>query len=281
MRIFETIDTLQEYLKQCRDQGKTIALVPTMGGLHAGHLQLVDRAKASADIVVASIFVNPTQFAPHEDLDKYPNSPEADKKGLMDRGADILFLPSVEQIYPENQTSDYEVGEIAALLCGKSRPVHFNGVAQVVSRFFDIVEPDVAVFGKKDYQQLQIIKQLVNRQNRNISIASIEIVRESDGLAMSTRNKYLNASERTLAPSFSQTLRQAKLNYESGLTLDEVISKAKESLGKPFELDYFEILDANTLTQITTSSADVIIVSAVKLGVTRLIDNIVFRRSNV
>jgi pantoate--beta-alanine ligase len=281
MRIIETIDALQECLKQCRDQGKTIALVPTMGGLHQGHLQLIDEAKSHADVVVASIFVNPTQFAPHEDLDKYPHSPEADKKGLMDRGADVLFLPSVEEIYPENQTSDYEVGEIAELLCGKSRPIHFKGVAQVVSRFFDIVEPDVAVFGEKDYQQLQIIKQLVERQKRKINIASIGIVRENDGLAMSTRNKYLSASERILAPNFNQALRQAKLNYESDMVLDQVISRAKEYLGKPFELDYFEMLDANTLTQITTSSADVIIVSAVKLGATRLIDNIVFRRSNV
>lgn len=281
MRIIETIDALQECLKQCRDQGKTIALVPTMGGLHQGHLQLIDEAKSHADVVVASIFVNPTQFAPHEDLDKYPHSPEADKKGLMDRGADVLFLPSVEEIYPENQTSDYEVGEIAELLCGKSRPIHFKGVAQVVSRFFDIVEPDVAVFGEKDYQQLQIIKQLVERQKRKINIASIGIVRENDGLAMSTRNKYLSASERMLAPNFNQALRQAKLNYESDMVLDQVISRAKEYLGKPFELDYFEMLDANTLTQITTSSADVIIVSAVKLGATRLIDNIVFRRSNV
>ncbi len=281
MRIIETIDALQECLKQCRDQGKTIALVPTMGGLHQGHLQLIDEAKSHADVVVASIFVNPTQFAPHEDLDKYPHSPEADKKGLMDRGADVLFLPSVEEIYPENQTSDYEVGEIAELLCGKSRPIHFKGVAQVVSRFFDIVEPDVAVFGEKDYQQLQIIKQLVGRQKRKINIASIGIVRENDGLAMSTRNKYLSASERMLAPNFNQALRQAKLNYESDMVLDQVISRAKEYLGKPFELDYFEMLDANTLTKITTSSADVIIVSAVKLGATRLIDNIVFRRSNV
>jgi pantoate--beta-alanine ligase len=281
MRTIETISALQERLKRCRSQGKTIALVPTMGGLHQGHLQLIDEARSHADVVVASIFVNPTQFSHFEDLDKYPHSPEADKKGLMDRGANVLFLPSVEQIYPKNQTSDYEVGEIAALLCGKSRPTHFNGVAQVVSRFFDIVEPDVAVFGEKDYQQLQIIKQLVERQKRKIYIASIGIVREGDGLAMSTRNKYLSASERVLAPNFNQTLRQAKSNYEGGMALDRVISIAKESLGAPFELDYFEMLDANTLTQITTSSTDVIVVSAVKLGVTRLIDNIVFRRSNV
>ena len=281
MRTIETISALQEHLKQCRSQGKTIALVPTMGGLHQGHLQLIDEARSHADVVVASIFVNPTQFSPFEDLDKYPHSPEADKKGLMNRGANVLFLPSVEQIYPKNQTSDYEVGEIAALLCGKSRPIHFNGVAQVVSRFFDIVDPDVAVFGEKDYQQLQIIKQLVERQKRKIYIASIGIVREGDGLAMSTRNKYLSASERVLAPNFNQTLRQAKSNYEGGMALDGVISIAKESLRAPFELDYFEMLDANTLTQITTSSTDVIVVSAVKLGVTRLIDNIVFRRSNV
>ena len=131
-----------------------------MAGLHAGHLQLISKAKSCADVVVASIFVNPTQFAPHEDLDNYPHSPEADKKGLMDRGADVLFMPSVEQVYPGQPVSDYQVGEMATLLCGKSRPIHFDGVAQVVSRLFDIVEPNVAIFGEKDYQQLQIIKQL-------------------------------------------------------------------------------------------------------------------------
>jgi len=281
MRTIEAIGDLQECLERYRNQGKTIALVPTMGGLHKGHLQLVDKAKSLADIVVASIFVNPTQFAPHEDLDKYPHNPETDQKGLLDRGVDVLFLPSVEQIYPKSQTSDYEVGEIGQILCGKTRPTHFNGVAQVVARFFDIVEPDVAVFGEKDYQQLQIIKQLVKRQNRKISIASIEVVREDDGLAMSTRNKYLSTHERKLAPSFNQTLRQAKSNVESGLAREDVIRRATKSLEAPFELDYFEILDANTLTQITTSSTDVIVVSAVKLGVTRIIDNIVFRRSNV
>jgi len=281
MLVFETIGALKEHLAQCRDEGKKLALVPTMGGLHQGHLELVDKAKTLADVVVASIFVNPTQFAPNEDLDKYPQSPEADKKGLSARGADILFLPTVEQIYPNNQKSDYEVGSIATILCGKSRPTHFNGVAQVVSRFFDIVEPDVAVFGEKDYQQLQIIKQLVEYQKRNIVIASIGIVREDDGLAMSTRNKYLSPSERAFAPNFNQTLRQAKSDFEGGMALEGVITKAKKTLKRPFELDYFEMLDANTLTQITTSSTDVIIVSAVKLGLTRLIDNIVFRRPNV
>ena len=281
MLIVETIDALQSHLNKCRDQGKTIALVPTMGGLHAGHLQLIDKAKLLADVVVASIFVNPTQFSPHEDLDKYPHSPEADQQGLLDRGVDVLFLPSVEQIYPNNQTSGYEVGEVGQILCGKSRPTHFNGVAQVVARFFDIVGPNIAVFGEKDYQQLLIIKKLVERQKRKINIASIGIVREDDGLAMSTRNKYLTINERALAPSFNQTLLRSKLNYESGMELDAIAHEAKQSLKQAFELDYFEILDANTLTQITPSSIDVIIVSAVKLGLTRLIDNIVFRGLNV
>jgi pantoate--beta-alanine ligase len=281
VQVFRSVDALKEHLNQYRDLKKTIAFVPTMGGLHAGHLQLVDKAKSCADIVVASIFVNPTQFSPDEDLDKYPHSPEADKKGLMDRGADVLFMPSVEQIYPDQLSSDYQVGAIATLLCGKSRPIHFKGVAQVVSRLFDIVEPNVAIFGEKDYQQLQIIKQLVRRQNRKITIESIGIVRESDGLAMSTRNKYLTKDERKLAPSFHQSLIQARLDFEQGVPLNEIVDKARLFLGKSFELDYFELLDANTLTQITTSTADVIAVSAVKLGVTRLIDNIVFRRLNV
>jgi len=281
MRVFETTEALQAHLRLCRQQGLSTALVPTMGGLHEAHLQLVDKAKKCADVVIASVFVNPTQFAPHEDFDEYPRNPENDKKLLVNRGVDILFLPNIVEIYPANQSSDYDVGSIGALLCGVSRPIFFNGIAQVVSRFFDIVEPDVAIFGEKDFQQLQIIKQLVERQKRKIEIISLGIVREGDGLAMSTRNKYLSTSERLLAPLFNQALRQAKSNYESGMALDQVINKAKESLGSPFELDYFEVLDANTLTQITTSSADVIIVSAVKLGVTRLIDNIVFRRLNV
>jgi pantoate--beta-alanine ligase len=281
MRTIEAIGDLQERLKHYRNQGKTIALVPTMGSLHEAHLQLVDKAKTFADVVIASIFVNPTQFAPREDFDEYPRNPENDQKLLEGRGVDILFLPNIAEIYPANQISDYDVGSIGALLCGVSRPIFFNGVAQVVARFFDIVEPDVAVFGEKDFQQLKIIKQLVERQKRKIEIISLGIVREGDGLAMSTRNKYLSDSERSVAPSFSKILRQAKSNYENGLAQEDVISRAKKSLGDLFELDYFEILDANTLTQITTSSTDVIIVSAVKLGVTRIIDNIVFRRLNV
>jgi len=281
MRTIEATGDLQECLKHYRDLGKTIAFVPTMGGLHEAHLQLVDKAKTCADVVIASIFVNPTQFAPHEDFDEYPRNPENDQKLLEGRGVDILFLPNIVEIYPENQSSVYDVGSIGTLLCGVSRPIFFNGVAQVVSRFFDIVEPDVAVFGEKDFQQLKIIKQLVERQKRKIEIVSLEIVREDDGLAMSTRNKYLSNSERSVAPNFSKTLRQAKSDYLEGMTLDKIAFKAKNSLMKPFELDYFEILDANTLTQITTSSTDVIIISAVKLGITRLIDNIVFRRSNV
>ena len=281
MQLFNSVESLNIYLEGCRNEAKSVALVPTMGGLHEGHLRLINKAKECADVVVASIFVNPTQFASGEDFEQYPQSPEKDIENLEKRQVDALFIPEISDIYPQSQESDYDFGELAQILCGISRPTHFKGVAQVVARFFDIVKPDVAVFGEKDYQQLAIIKELVKRKYSNIEIVSVPIIRESDGLAMSTRNNYLSVKERVRAPLFYQALRIAREDLESGKDLMLTVKRAFTALSESFEVDYLEILDANTLKEITSKSNKIIIISAVRLGATRLIDNIVFRRVNV
>ena len=281
MEIFKTQKDLDLYLDSLRLEGKKIALVPTMGGLHDGHLSLVDKAKSLSEIVVVSIFVNPTQFARGEDFDDYPNTFEADKLLLESKNVDALFLPSKEEIYPHGTASDYKVGAIGQILCGAFRPTHFDGVAQVVKRFFEIVKPDLAFFGEKDFQQLLIIKTLVNNLSLNLKIESIPTQREDDGLAMSTRNQYLSDLERERAPHFYSVLCDARDSILRGNSLPEAKKDAIKTLGKSFEVEYLEVLDANNLTQIETKTTEVIIISAIRFGGTRLIDNLVFRRTNV
>ena len=281
MEIFKTQKDLELYLDSLRLEGKKIALVPTMGGLHDGHLSLVDKAKSLSEIVVVSIFVNPTQFARGEDFDDYPNTFEADKLLLESKNVDALFLPSKEEIYPHGTASDYKVGAIGQILCGAFRPTHFDGVAQVVKRFFEIVKPDLAVFGEKDFQQLLIIKTLVNNLSLNLKIESIPTQREDDGLAMSTRNQYLSDLDRERAPHFYSVLCDARDSILRGNSFPEAKKDAIKTLGKSFEVEYLEVLDANNLTQIETKTTEVIIISAIRFGGTRLIDNLVFRRTNV
>ena len=281
MKIFERSGDLEFFLDSCRKDNKAVSLVPTMGGLHDGHLSLVEKAQSLADVVVVSIFVNPTQFATGEDFDSYPKTFSNDKFLLEERGIDVLFIPSKDEIYPNGTLSNYDVGEIGRLLCGSSRPFHFNGVAQVVNRLFDIVKPNYSIFGEKDYQQLLIIKSLVKNNNLNVSIESVSTQREDDGLAMSTRNKYLGTKDRMKAPLFYQQLINAKTAIEQGNPIEFVTKKALSELSVNFEVEYFEVLNANNLTQIATNTAEIIIISAIRLGETRLIDNIVFRRSNV
>ena len=281
MEIFKTQKDLELYLDSLRLEGKKIALVPTMGGLHDGHLSLVDKAKSLSEIVVVSIFVNPTQFARGEDFDDYPNTFEADKLLLESKNVDALFLPSKEEIYPHGTTSDYKVGAIGQILCGAFRPTHFDGVAQVVKRFFEIVKPNLAVFGEKDFQQLLIIKTLVNNLSLNLKIESIPTQREDDGLAMSTRNQYLSDLDRERAPHFYSVLCDARDSILRGNSFPEAKKDAIKTLGKSFEVEYLEVLDANNLTQIETKTTEVIIISAIRFGGTRLIDNLVFRRTNV
>ena len=281
MHIFEQIGPLEEYLNNCREDGQSVALVPTMGGLHEGHLKLIDKAKECSDMVVVSVFVNPTQFAENEDFEAYPKTLSEDKKLLEAIKVDSMFVPLDNEVYPEGSSQDYNVGEMGKILCGISRPIHFNGVAQVVARLFDIVKPDYAMFGEKDYQQLLIINSLVERQGIKTTIVSVPTVRESDGLAMSTRNNYLSREDRANAPLFYQQLVATKAAIQSGADIPSATEQAVDVLSVVFDVEYIEVLNANNLTQITTSSSEIIIISAVGLGETRLIDNIVFRRSDV
>ena len=281
MHIFDQKGPLEEYLNSCREVNRNIALVPTMGGLHQGHLKLIEKAKECSEIVVVSVFVNPTQFAENEDFEAYPKTLSEDKKILEAMEVEVMFVPLENQIYPNGKSQDYDVGRMGKILCGISRPIHFNGVAQVVSRLFGIVKPNYAVFGEKDYQQLLIIKSLVERKDLKTTIVSVPTARESDGLAMSTRNSYLSSQDRANAALFYQQLVAIKLAIQSGTEISSAIEQAVDALSSIFEVEYIEVLNANNLTQITTSSCEIIIISAVRLGETRLIDNIVFRRSDV
>ena len=279
MQIFTTEKDLKLFLDSLRNNN--IALVPTMGGLHEGHLSLVDKAKSLAQIVVVSIFVNPTQFARGEDFDDYPNTFDSDKLLLESKRVDALFLPSKDEIYPHGTESDYKVGDIGQILCGAFRPTHFNGVAQVVRRFFEIVNPNYAVFGEKDFQQLLIIKSLVKNLNFKIKIESIPTQREEDGLAMSTRNQYLSDLDREKAPHFFSVLSDTRDALLDGKSIYDAREDALNVLSRSFEVEYLEVLDANNLTQIETKTTEIIIISAIRFGGTRLIDNLVFRRKNV
>jgi len=280
MQIINKNSDLNLFLDSVREKNNEIALVPTMGGLHDGHLSLVGRAKELAKIVVVSIFVNPTQFARGEDFDDYPNTFNKDKRLLESKNVDVLFLPSKEEIYPYGTLTDYKVGDIGQILCGAFRPTHFDGVAQVVKRFFEIVEPNYAVFGEKDFQQLLIIKSLVKNLDLDITIETMPTVREEDGLAMSTRNQYLSNEDRERVPSFYKILSNTMHSIQNGKSVQSAKEDAIKSLSREFEVEYFEALDANNLTQIQTNTSEIIIISAIRFGGTRLIDNIVFKRKD-
>ncbi len=272
MQVFDDISTLQLRLNAWRTKHQKIALVPTMGGLHAGHLSLITLAKKRADKVVVSVFVNPTQFAAHEDLGSYPRTLDADLQQLKACGVDGVFTPTAAQIYPEGKAFERsQFGEkihLFEMLCGQTRPHFFFGVLQVVRRLFDIVEPDVAVFGRKDFQQLTIIKKFTT----GVEIVPGDTVREDSGLAMSTRNQYLSADERKIASQLHAILTQLS-SAQLTKTQAEVLLK------QHFKLDYLSVLDANTLGEIDTTTTQVAILCAVFLGSTRLIDNIIYKQT--
>ncbi len=274
MQIFHTITELQAALSAA--QGK-IALVPTMGNLHEGHLTLTKIARTHADVVVVSIFVNPTQFGVGEDFDSYPRTLDADVAALSDVGVDFVFAPSVDEMYPTYPPNVQVLsGEITKLLCGKSRPTHFDGVGLVVSKLFNIVRPDVAVFGKKDYQQLAIIRQLNDELNFGIDIIGADIVRADDGLALSSRNQYLSADERAVAPVLSQTLQALadKLAQASIIDYDALIDDAKATLTQAgFVVDYLEIYNRQLQT-VSQADKALVILAAAWLGKARLLDNL-------
>ncbi|MGP1606394.1 MAG: pantoate--beta-alanine ligase [Moraxella sp.] len=275
MRIFHTINELQSALNSHRQQ--TIALVPTMGNLHDGHVSLVNIAKNHADIVVVSIFVNPTQFGVGEDFDSYPRTLDQDLQKLIQVNCDYIFAPNIDEIYPVYPPSIQVLsGDITKILCGKTRPTHFDGVGLVVSKLFNIVKPDVAVFGKKDYQQLVIIKQLNQELNFGIQIIDGEIVRADDGLALSSRNGYLTDEQRKIAPILNQSLNALSQEIINGFSLDNLpglTNKYKEKINQSgFVIDYLEILTDKLKTPNDNDKKLVILVAAY-LGKTRLLDN--------
>lgn len=274
MQIFNTISDLRTTLKPLRTQ--KIALVPTMGNLHDGHLQLVKKAKTLADIIVVSIFVNPTQFGVGEDFDSYPRTLQADCEKI-DGFADYVFAPSVEEMYPTLPPNIQVLsGNITKILCGKSRPTHFDGVGLVVGKLFNIVQPDVAVFGKKDYQQLAIIRQLVAELNFPVEIVGADIVRADDGLALSSRNQYLTAEERAIAPQIQQALQslKAKLVQADFAEFDNLVTKTIDELNsKGFRVDYLELRNQN-LQPVAQDDKNLVLITAVWLGKARLLDNL-------
>ncbi len=278
MLIFTKIADLKAFLREIKGKNQTVGFVPTMGALHNGHISLIDIAKKASNMVVCSIFVNPTQFNDKADLKRYPRMPEKDAAFLEKAGCDILFLPSVEEIYPNGPvTESYDFGYLNTVLEGRSRPGHFNGVAQVVKRLFEIVEPDKAFFGSKDYQQVMVIKALVAQMHSGIEIVNCPILREADGLAMSSRNMLLSDEERKIAALVPKLMQQAKQ-----IALNNGINDAKQfiinevSKVPVMKLDYFEICDADLreISKINPSVKAVALI-AVFVGKIRLIDNLV------
>jgi pantoate--beta-alanine ligase len=271
------VDELRTRVAAWRRAGERIDLVPTMGNLHAGHLELVRRARERADRTVVSIFVNPLQFAPSEDLAAYPRTLEADRKRLAEAGADLLFAPGVEEVYPGGQAGQtrVEVPGISNILCGASRLGHFTGVATVVCKLFNMVQPDLAVFGEKDFQQLMVIRRMTADLSMPVEILGAPTVREPDGLAMSSRNGYLNEEERQRAPRLQQTLRSAAQALQRGEAVADVESRAAAELAAAgFEPDYFRVRRAADLGEPGADEHELVILAAARLGRARLIDNL-------
>lgn len=276
MRTLRDIDELRSTLREYRQRGLRIALVPTMGNLHAGHLALVTCARQHADIVVASLFVNPMQFGPGEDLDGYPRTFSADQAQLTEAGCDVLFAPAVSALYPNGLDAQtrVHVPVVGEGLCGGSRPGHFDGVSTVVSMLFNLVQPDIACFGEKDYQQLAVIRKLVRDLHMPIEIIGVPIVRAEDGLALSSRNGYLSSEERATAPTLYRTLCVLRDALERGEPIETLIHQGKTALyDAGFTPDYLELRDA-TLAPVSPTTRHAVLLAAATLGPARLIDNL-------
>ncbi len=281
MKTETTIQGLSASLNPARASRKMIGFVPTMGNLHEGHLNLVREARKLCDVVVVSIFVNPIQFGPNEDFDNYPRTLEHDSHLLAEVGCDIVFAPSVEQMYGNHpRLTNISVGEITNDLCGLQRPGHFDGVAVVVTKLFNIVQPNYAFFGQKDFQQLAVIKQLVRDLNMPIDVIGVPITRAEDGLALSSRNGYLSEQERKTAPTIYQTLKTAETDLHNGQALSDVLEKIRANLTDAgFVVDYIEARSPS-LQKIDQFDQDVVLFIAAKLGKTRLIDNLQVKYSS-
>ncbi|WP_205438680.1 pantoate--beta-alanine ligase [Edwardsiella tarda] len=278
MLIIETIPLLRREVRRWRQEGKRIALVPTMGNLHEGHMTLVREARARADVVIVSVFVNPMQFDRPDDLARYPRTLQEDCEKLNRNGVDLVFAPAADEIYPQGvgQQTYVDVPALSTILEGESRPGHFRGVATIVNKLFNLVQPDLACFGEKDYQQLQLIRKLVADLGYGIEIVGVPIVRGEDGLALSSRNGYLDSDERRLAPRLYNIMMQLATQLENGeRNLDELLEQTAGRLRQAgFRPDVLFIRDADTLGEVTLDTRSAIILMAAWLGQARLIDNV-------
>ncbi|UZK64856.1 pantoate--beta-alanine ligase [Sphingomonas sp. M1-B02] len=276
MHSIRRLEELGEALSAWRAAGERVALVPTMGALHAGHMALVDAARRAGDRVVVSIFVNPKQFGPNEDLGKYPRREQSDARMLAEAGVDLLWMPSVEIMYPEGFATTVSVSGVSDGLDGAARPGHFDGVATVVAKLFGQVRPDVAIFGEKDYQQLAVIRRMVADLDLGVEIVGLPTQRDVDGLALSSRNAYLTDDERLAARALPRALGEAVQALQSGAPVDEVLEKVRAKLtAAGFEaVDYVALCDAETLVPVETLDRPARLLAAAKIGITRLIDNL-------
>ncbi len=281
MRVVRTIADLRALLRTLREQGQRIGFVPTMGFLHEGHGALIRQSAARCDATVVSIFVNPTQFGPGEDLSTYPRDLERDQSLCLETGATVLFIPEVAEIYPTGFQTHVEPGRLAEPLCGKHRPGHFRGVATVVAKLFNIVQPDLAFFGQKDYQQAVVIRRMVRDLNMPVDVVVVPTVREADGLALSSRNTYLDAEGRAKALVLSQGLTAARTAFEAGeRDAARLLALAQAPLGAVDQLQYLELVDAQTLEPVTGPvDRTVALCVAAFVGSTRLIDNVILSPS--
>jgi pantoate--beta-alanine ligase len=277
MDLVDQMADLRRRVRGWRREGGRVAFVPTMGNLHRGHLTLVREARTLADITVVSIFVNPLQFGPEEDFPAYPRTLERDRELLAAEGADLLFAPTAEAVYPRGQAEQtrVEVPGLSDILCGVSRPGHFTGVATVVCKLFNMVQPDVAVFGEKDFQQLRVIRRMTDDLSLPVEVRGVETVREPDGLALSSRNGYLTAAERARAPALYKTLCRARDQLEQGRASDAVEAEGRRELASArLAPDYFSVRRAEDLAAPAPADRDLVVLAAAYLGRARLIDNL-------
>ena len=281
MRVVKTISELKSLISGYKQENKTVGLVPTMGALHAGHKSLVDRARKENDIVVVSVFVNPTQFNNKQDLATYPRTEERDCALLEAAGCDVVFMPAVEEVYPEPDNRQFDLGAVAEVMEGAHRPGHFNGVAQIVSKLFGFVEPDRAYFGEKDFQQIAVIRKMVQLEGFKLQIVACPIKREDDGLALSSRNVRLTAEQRQLAPNIYRVLKES-CNFAKSHTVAETEKFVVDSLNAlpQMEVEYYSIVDALTMQPVSDwADADSITgCITVYCGEVRLIDNIAYKK---
>jgi pantoate--beta-alanine ligase len=280
MEVIRTIKEMKEFSSRARRAGKTIAFVPTMGYFHDGHLSLMRGGRKQGDLLVVSLFVNPTQFGPNEDFKNYPRDFERDGKMAEEVGVDVLFVPEATEMYPPDHQTVARVEKVTQNLCGKSRPTHFQGVTTVVMMLFEIVMPHVAIFGEKDYQQLVTIQQMAKDLHMSVEVVGMPTVREADGLAMSSRNTYLLPEERKAALSLHRSLQKARELLQKGeRNAAQIINEVRGILqSEPLvRIDYAQICDAYTLKDVGRIEGDVVVALAAYLGKTRLIDNLVYR----